>query len=100
KPGDAEDIYKLRSDEKVNRFLTRNRSKNLEEAASFVNKINRGISNNEAMYWAITFNNSDSLIGTIGLWNFQPEIKRAEFGFEVKHKNLESSNIRDALPNF
>jgi ribosomal-protein-alanine N-acetyltransferase len=98
KPGDAGDIYKLRSDEKVNRFLTRNRCKNLEEAAAFVNKINRGISNNEAMYWAITFNNSDNLIGTICLWNFQPENYRAELGYELKPEYWGSGIMREALP--
>lgn len=96
-PRDAEEIYNLRSDEKVNRFLTRKRCKNLEEATAFINKINRSISNNESMYWAISFNNIDKLIGTICLWNFQPENHRVDLGYELNHEYWGNGIMREAL---
>jgi ribosomal-protein-alanine N-acetyltransferase len=95
---DAPEIYKLRSDEKVNRFLIRKRCESLDEAVSFINKINRSISNNESMYWAITFNDSDKLIGTICLWNLQPENYRAELGYELNPEYWGSGIMREALP--
>ncbi|HET6994305.1 MAG TPA: GNAT family N-acetyltransferase [Chitinophagaceae bacterium] len=95
---DAQQIYELRSDETVNRFLPRKRCENLDEAASFINKINRGISNNEAMYWAITFRDADKLIGSICLWNLQPDNHRAEIGYELKPEHWGTGIMREALP--
>jgi ribosomal-protein-alanine N-acetyltransferase len=80
---DANEIFLLRSDARVNRFLTRNQCKTIEEAGAFINKINRGIGNNDAVYWAITLKNDKKLVGTICLWNLQPENYRAEIGYEL-----------------
>jgi ribosomal-protein-alanine N-acetyltransferase len=82
-PEDVNELFKLRSDEKVNRFLTRNPSRTIEDAGAFINKINRGIRNNESMYWAITLKSDNRMIGTICLWNIQPENYRAEIGYEL-----------------
>lgn len=84
KPGDAESIFKLRSDERVNRFLARQKCKTVEEAAAFIDKINRNISNNESMYWGIDLKDGDTLVGTICLWNIQPDNYRAEIGYELQ----------------
>jgi ribosomal-protein-alanine N-acetyltransferase len=82
-PEDVNELFKLRSDEKVNRFLTRNPSRTIEDASAFINKINRGIRNNESMHWAITLKSDNRMIGTICLWNIQPENYRAEIGYEL-----------------
>jgi [ribosomal protein S5]-alanine N-acetyltransferase len=95
---DDEEIFKLRSDERVNKFLTRNQYKTLQEAGAFINKINRGISNNEWIYWAIAFKNQPKLIGTICLWNIQPENYRAEIGYEL-HPDLWGKGVmKEAIP--
>ena len=80
---DVNEIFKLRSDERVNRFLSRNQCKTFEEAAALINKINRGISNNEWIYWGVTLKGDNKLVGTICLWNIQPENYRAEIGYEL-----------------
>ncbi len=82
-PEDAEEIFRLRSNERVNKFLTRDKCKTVEEAMTFINRINRSISNNESIYWGITFAGEKKLIGTICLWNIQPENYRAEIGYEL-----------------
>jgi len=97
-PEDAKEIFKLRSDERVNQFLTRSQYKTLEEAGVFINKINRIITNGGGIYWAITKKNETSLIGTICFWNLQPENYRAEIGYELNPAYWKKGIMKEAIP--
>lgn len=80
---DAHDIMMLRSDEQVNKFLDRPACIDLEDAENFIAGIEKGINNNESLYWVITLKENDKLIGTICLWNFELEKMQAEVGFAL-----------------
>jgi ribosomal-protein-alanine N-acetyltransferase len=97
-PEDKGEIFKLRSDEKVNRFLTRNQCKTIEEAGAFINKINRGINNNDWIYWAVTLKNDNKFAGTICIWNIQPENYRAEIGYELNSGFWGKGIMKEAIP--
>lgn len=97
-PEDETEIFKLRSDERVNKFLTRKRNTTLEESRAFIAIINRNISNNESVYWAITQKNNNKLIGTICIWNIQPEDYRAEIGYELSPDFWGKGFMKEAIP--
>ena len=80
---DAQEIYLLRSDAIINRYLDRQPSKTLEDALNFIRKINENTRNSEVPYWAITQKNNEKLIGTICLFDFSEELKRCEIGYEL-----------------
>lgn len=80
---DDNEIFLLRSNELVNKYLERTKASCIEEAQEFIEKINEGISNDQCMYWAICFRNEEKLIGTICLWNFSIEHNKAEIGYEL-----------------
>ena len=80
---DASDLFKLRSDRRVNEFIDRNPPTKIEEVESFIEKINKGINNNELFYWAISLKNTEKLIGTICLWNINSDKEQAEIGYEL-----------------
>ncbi|HTB07239.1 MAG TPA: GNAT family N-acetyltransferase [Bacteroidia bacterium] len=80
---DENEIFRLRSDEKVNEFLDRPKANTLDDAKRFIEKIAKGINNNENLYWAITLKNEKKLIGTICLWSFSLEKNSAEIGYEL-----------------
>jgi len=80
---DTKEIMMLRSDEQVNKFIDRPKSIDLTEAKQFIEKIDKGINNNEWIYWAITLKGNDNLIGTICLWNISVENDTAEIGYEL-----------------
>src|SRR4051812_18500690 len=75
---DASEICFLRSDEEVNKYLDRPRAQSIDDAIAFINQIEKGIANNESLYWAITMKNESKLVGTISLWNFSQEECKAE----------------------
>jgi len=84
--GDAEQIFQLRSDSNINKYLDREPSKTFEDALYFIKKINEGIKNYQSLYWAINYKNESKLLGTICLFNFSDELHKCEIGFELLTK--------------
>ena len=80
---DEQEIFTLRSDSEINKYLNRPLSTTLEDARNFINKINENIEKNDALYWAITLRNNNMLIGTIGLFSFSTEKSTCEIGYEL-----------------
>jgi len=80
---DEKEIFLLRSDENINKFLNRKPCTELSEARQFIEKINEGINKDENIYWAVEPKDKPGLIGTICLWNFSEDEKKAEIGFEL-----------------
>jgi len=80
---DAAEIMKLRSDERVNQYLDRPKSINIDEAIEFINKITNNIKNEESYYWVICLRNDYKLAGTMCLWNIDKDNSRIEVGYEL-----------------
>jgi len=95
---DDNEIFRLRSDESVNKFLDRPIAKTIDDAIQFINKINRSISKNELIYWAVTFKNHFKLIGTICLWNISDDCTNAEIGFELLPDHQGKGVMQAVLP--
>lgn len=80
---DVQEIFLLRSDEIVNKYLGRPKAKSIEDAEDFIKRINFGTGNNQHFYWAICFPDQLKLMGTICLWNFSEDGNKAEIGYEL-----------------
>jgi [ribosomal protein S5]-alanine N-acetyltransferase len=79
---DTDEIFKLRSDREVNRYIPRTPFLQKDEAFAFILKINDGISNNKWIYWGIRSQDKPKLMGTICLWNFTVD-GTADVGYEM-----------------
>ncbi len=97
KESDWKAIFFLRSDKTVNQFVERSSSKSEEEANEFISKINTGIDKKNSFYWAITENGADQMIGSICLWNFSENQKKAEVGFDLNPKFQKKGIMNEAL---
>ena len=80
---DANEIFALRSDGSVNKYLDRKPSKSIDDAKIFIQTINENIQRNDSIYWAITLNGTNKLIGTICLFDFSDDNLKAEIGYEL-----------------
>jgi ribosomal-protein-alanine N-acetyltransferase len=78
-PGDEEEIFLLRSDEKVSALIDRPIATTIDDARQFINKIIAA----QAMMWVITLKDNPKLIGTIVYWNIVKEKDEAEVGYEL-----------------
>lgn len=95
---DAPEIFFLRSDENVIRYTGREPAVTMREAEEFIEKINKGIDNNEHIMWAIALKeNPDKLIGTISIWQIKKEHYRAEAGYVLHPDFWRKGIIKETL---
>ena len=80
---DEHEIFTLRSDSEINKYLDRQVSNTIDDARDFINKINESINKNDSIYWAITLGDKNILIGTICLFSFSDENGKCEIGYEL-----------------
>ena len=89
---DADDIIVLRNNETVNQYLNRPKKTTPGDALIFIDKITKGINNNESMYWVIALKENNRLIGTTCLWNIVAKEDTAEIGYEL-HPDFHGKGI-------
>ena len=80
---DDNEIFALRSDKNVNKYLDRTPGSSIDDAKIFIRTINENILRNDSIYWAITLNGTDKVIGTICLFDFSGDNLKAEIGYEL-----------------
>jgi [ribosomal protein S5]-alanine N-acetyltransferase len=83
---DQQNIFDLRSDKLVNKYLGREPSKSIEDAINFINKMNDNIQKNNSIYWVITLSQTKTFVGTICLFSFSNEKNSCEIGYELMTK--------------
>ena len=83
---DRQNIFALRSDKEINKYLDRQVSKSIEVAVNFINKVNDNIKNNNSLYWVITLTKTGTFVGTICLFDFSNEKSSCEIGYELMTK--------------
>ena len=95
---DAPELLFLRSDETVMQYIDREKTKTLEEAEEFVQKINTSVDANETIMWAISLLNAPgTMIGTICFWNILKQHYRAEVGYMLHPAHWNKGIMKEAL---
>ena len=94
---DEQEIFTLRSDNEINKYLDRKRAKTIDDARSFIDTISENINKNDSVYWAITFSDKNILIGTICLFGFSDENDKCEIGYELLTNFQGQGIMREAL---
>ncbi len=87
-----QDLFELRSNESVSKYLERPLATKLEDARDFIQKIDRIIAENQGIYWVVTRKNEDKLTGTICLFDISKENHSAEIGYEL-HPDYQGQGI-------
>jgi len=80
---DEQEIFTLRSDSEINKYLDRQVSNTIDDARKFINMVNENINRNDSLYWAITLSDRNILVGTICLFGFSDENDKCEIGYEL-----------------
>ena len=97
-PQDAPEIFFLRSNADVMKYIDRERAKSVKDAEEFIKKIINDILANDAIIWSIDLKeNPGKLIGTICLWQFQKEHFRAETGYVLHPDHWRKGYMKEAL---
>ena len=98
---DVNEIFALRSDQEVMKYIPRPLLKTEEEALAHIAMIDEKIDSNEGINWAITLKGNPKLIGIIGHYRIRPEHFRAEVGYmllpEYQGKGIISEAINEVV---
>jgi ribosomal-protein-alanine N-acetyltransferase len=79
---DAMEMFHLRSDEKVMRYIDRDRANTVTDAEILIDRINESVDSNNGIMWGIACKETgNKLIGNIGYWRLIKEHYRAEIGY-------------------
>ena len=89
---DVEEIFLLRSDALINKYLDRPPNKTLEDALQFIGRIKA----NSLSYWAISQKGNEKLVGTICLFDISEELKKCEIGYELLTEYQGKGIMREA----
>lgn len=94
---DYEQVFFLRSDKEVNRYIKRVYPKKIEEAAAFVNKVQSSMKNGENVNWAICQKEDLKMMGSICLWNFSSDHKTGEVGYDLHPDYQNTGYMNEAI---
>lgn len=94
---DCNEIFQLLTDKEVNKYYGRPRAENFEDACKYVETIISATNKRSLFYWAIFLKDEPHLAGTVCLWNFRKEERRAEIGYELLPQFQRKGIMREAL---
>lgn len=94
---DAHEIFKMRSDEKVQRYLDRDPHKSVEESEAMIDGMIKSYNNKEAINWIIRKKDTMDVIGYIGYWRMIKHNVRAEIGYALKPEFWGNGYMSEAL---
>lgn len=94
---DRQNIFALRSDTEINKYLNREPSRTIKDAISFIKKINDNIKNNNSIYWVISLTSTKTFVGTICLFDFSNEKNSCEIGYELMTKFQGQGIMKEAI---
>jgi [ribosomal protein S5]-alanine N-acetyltransferase len=95
---DAPELFFLRSNKDVMKYVSREPATSMDEVKSFIKSITQTVKQGEGIFWAIALrNNPATVIGNIGIWQIQKENRRAEIGYVLHPDYWGQKMITEAL---
>jgi len=82
--GDAKDLFHIRSNDEVLRYLDMVRFESIGDAEKMVQTVEESYSKETGINWGIVEKLSNSFIGYFGFWRMIPEHCRAEIGYALQ----------------
>ncbi len=80
---DVKEMFAMRSDPELMRYVPRPLAKDLDDAAAHLSLINAKIDENAGINWAVTLKGDDRMVGLMGIYQIKPEDYRGEIGYMV-----------------
>jgi ribosomal-protein-alanine N-acetyltransferase len=94
---DKHDVFRIRSDEELNKYLDRPKAHTVEDAEKHIERLHGLLANKEWLGWGITLKDDPKIIGGIGLWQFSHEEESGDVGYELLPEYHRRGIIKEAL---
>lgn len=80
---DVGDIFEMRKDTRMHEYTDTKVDENIDETKAYIDKMNKGVDDDKWIIWAIEHKQTNKVIGTISIWNFDSEQKSGELGYGI-----------------
>jgi len=94
---DAYDLFEMRSDPEVMRYVPRPLATKVEDVKALINMVNDYAEKGERINWAIEWKETGKVIGMIGYVDTLPDHNRAEVGYSLTRSWHRKGITREAL---
>lgn len=94
---DIQEIFRLRSEPIVMRYIDRVPATDINDAKEFLYKTTESKANGLGLVWGIRIKGNSKLIGNIGYWRMLPEHFRAELGYALLPEYHQQGIMHEAL---
>jgi ribosomal-protein-alanine N-acetyltransferase len=94
---DKKAIFRLQSNKEINEFIEREALKNLNQAEGFIQTCLDGFENENRIFWAVTLEDSDQLIGAIVFHKIDLENSAAEVHYELNPDYQDQGLMSEAM---
>ena len=94
---DAADLYLLRSDPEVMRYIPRPMATSVEDVVALLEMMAGFLEKNERINWAMEWRETGEVIGMLGYVNIKAEHHRAEVGYALARSWHRRGIMREAL---
>jgi ribosomal-protein-alanine N-acetyltransferase len=95
---DAGEIFSMRSNEDVMKYLDRPRAQCMRDAEAYIEIVNKSLDLNDGILWGIALKEDRGrLIGYIGYWRMKKEHYRAEIGYMLDPAFWRKGIMREAM---
>jgi len=94
---DASDIFEMRSDPEVMKYIPRPIAKSEEDVFALIHLIDGFIETGERINWAIELKENGKVLGLIGYVNISVEHQRAEVGYSLNRSWHRKGIVKEAL---
>jgi ribosomal-protein-alanine N-acetyltransferase len=94
---DADDLFRMRSDREIMRFIPRPLATKREDALTLIRTMNYEGAKNNSINWAMSFKDQQGLIGIIGYPRVSKEGRRGEIGYLLDKAHQGKGIMHEAL---
>ncbi len=96
-PADVNEIFALRSNADVMKYVPRPLCANPNDAMALINMMGKKLETNEGINWAITLKGDNTLIGFIGHYQIKWECFRSEIGYMLSPEFQGKGIVTEAI---
>ncbi|MBK5286146.1 MAG: GNAT family N-acetyltransferase [Bacteroidia bacterium] len=94
---DVHEVFFLRSDETVMKYINKPLAKSLDDARDFISRVDELEKSNTGINWAISIHGDKKLIGNVSIWRIDAQHHRGEVGYVLHLEHHGKGIMQEAM---